>query len=224
MKTITITKNIYRYDELSDKAQDAVKEWLLQGRQETDVFSENCENDLESLFPYSDLDVQYSLSYCQGDGFNIVGKLDFRDMLPHMKGKKTSFLSEFLPIYSDKEIKTLKWLFEWIECEYIFSRSRFNGSCYSCKDQDKSEIEYLVDEAMETLEYYHFKNIGNIPKLLKRFYYDAFDCFEKLDKFYEDSGYAYFYEIDEETAQEVCEINDYMFFEDGSVYCKVYSW
>ena len=202
MQTITITKNIYRYDELSDKAQDAVKKWLLEGRQETDVFSEDCKNDLESLFPYSEL--------------------DFRDMLSYMKDKKTSFLFEFLPIYSDKEIKTLKWLFECLECEYTFTRSRF-GNCYSCKDEDKNKIEYLVDEAMEALEYYHFKNIGNIPKLLKRFYYDVFDCFEKLDKFYEDNGYAYFYEIDEETAQEVCEINDYMFFEDGSICCKVYS-
>ena len=74
MRTATINYEVYKYGELTEGAKEKVKAWYLEGR-EPFVFTEDCEMDLENLFGENDLKVQYSLGYCQGDGFNIYGKV-----------------------------------------------------------------------------------------------------------------------------------------------------
>ena len=40
-----------------------------------------------SLFPNSNLKVEYSLNYCQGDGLNIYGELNIKDILKYLDFK-----------------------------------------------------------------------------------------------------------------------------------------
>ena len=74
MRTVTITNtyNVYTYNELSEDAKENVRKWYLDGMTDLSfVFAEDCEQDLYNLFGENDLEVQYSLGYCAGDGFNI---------------------------------------------------------------------------------------------------------------------------------------------------------
>ena len=40
MKTITITKNLYTFDELDEKAKERVRQWYLDDPIRTDIFTE----------------------------------------------------------------------------------------------------------------------------------------------------------------------------------------
>lgn len=74
--TETITTMVYNFNELSDKAKEKVKEWYLNG-QDAEFFYEDSMAYINELFPNSELDIQFSLGYCQGDGFNIYGEISF---------------------------------------------------------------------------------------------------------------------------------------------------
>ena len=84
MKTITKTYKVYNYNELSDEAKEKVQQHYLDDPIRNDLFYEDCMETIHSLFPQSDLKVQYSLSFCQGDGFNIYGKMDMKDALKNI--------------------------------------------------------------------------------------------------------------------------------------------
>ena len=82
-RTVTTSYDVYTYDELSDEAKEKVKDEFLRVRQEyeSDVFSDSCGTMLKELFPNSNLKIEYSLSYSQGDGFNTYGSLDVNDLI-----------------------------------------------------------------------------------------------------------------------------------------------
>ena len=63
----------------SEEAKEKAKQWYLDG-QEPFIFSEMVKEDLYNLFGRNNLDVQYSLASCQGDGFNIYGKINARSI------------------------------------------------------------------------------------------------------------------------------------------------
>lgn len=99
MRTVTKSYNIYSFSELSLEAKEKVREWYLEG-QEAFIFTENCEWRLSEFFPKSDLKVQYSLSYCQGDGFNIYGTIRLDEIFEKIQDH-----------FSEKEIRFFKWAF-----------------------------------------------------------------------------------------------------------------
>ena len=90
MRTETVTYKIYKYNELSDHAKAKAFEWFESVRaDENYIFTEDCEDSLKLRFPNSELQVQYSLSYSQGDGLNIFGNLYLPDVLPYIKDNFT---------------------------------------------------------------------------------------------------------------------------------------
>lgn len=100
-KTVTREYTVYEYKELNAEAKEAVKEWYLNGQSELSfIFTEDCLNHLKGLFPNSELEVEYSLSYCQGDGFNIYGKIYLDEVLEKIADKFTA-----------KELKFFEWVF-----------------------------------------------------------------------------------------------------------------
>lgn len=208
MRTATQEFEIYTYKDLNDKAKENVKRWLLDDDfrcKEFAYFKDQC---LAQDFPNSSLSIHFSLSSCQGDGLNIEGTVKLYDVLPKLEG------------YSEKEIKTLEHYFEKTNNSFTFeSNSRY---AYSCKFLDARYIDNYVSDAVEELKCWQYRNIN--VELIKKFYSDMFEYFEKLDRKYEKDGYEYLYEMDEEEAEGICEANDYEFFEDGSVYKKVYAF
>jgi hypothetical protein len=88
--------------------------------------------------------------------------------------------------------------------------------CYSLADYID-----IADDWESKLEYandydYTWDNI-NID-VLKKFEKLVRDIFRTLCKAYEDWGYSYFYEIDDEDMEETCEANEWEFTEDGTVF------
>ena len=201
MRTVTKTINLYRYNELNDKAKARVKNNYLEFLQECNIFYDDIISILNEDYPNSKLDIQYSLSYCQGDGANVYGTLNLRDILPYMKN------------LTEKERKTMEFYADKIHFEITFSRNRWYA--YSLKDTDKNNgdlIQDIIDDA---------ENAGirdfNIS-LVRRVALFACDYFARIDKDYEREGYEYFFEVDEETLSEWAAANKYEFTESGEIY------
>lgn len=210
MRTITVTKNydLYKYEELSESAKEEVKRWYLDG-QSAEIFTEDCEQDLENLFCESDLKVQYSLGYCQGDGFNIYGTINAKDIIKCLEEHNGGCqLEKFENVLTDKEKKIIlayQKFCDDIELEY---NRRY---CYSLADYID-----IVDNWSDQLEYYSLDSIDT--KTIEKFEKMVRGIFSELCNSYEEQGYNYFYEVDDETLKEHCEANEYEFLVDGKLF------
>ena len=208
MRTATVEYEVYKYNELSADAKKNVKRWYLDGLF-PDMFTDDCNEDLKALFGENDLQVQYSLGYCQGDGFNIYGEIEaqkiFNCLENHNGGTQ---LEQFENVLTDKEKKTI--LHYARECGKIKlpMNSRY---CYSLADYIDIKDSWEYD-----LEYYGFENIN--VETLEKFEKMVREIFGTLCKSYEKQGYDFFYEIDEEDLEECCEANGYEFTVDGKIF------
>ena len=200
---------MYRFNELNEEAKEKVKEWYLEG-QIPESFTDDCKEDLHCLFGKNDLSVQYSLGYCQGDGFNIYGEIDAKSIFECLKNHNggTQF-AEFENALTEKEKKTILHYAE--ECGRI-KLPMNNRYCYSLADY----IDIKEDWAYDLEVYSGYKNIN--VEALEKFEELVRNIFATLCKMYEEWGYKYFYEIDDEDLEEICEANDYEFLEDGTVF------
>lgn len=209
MRTATIEYQVYKYMELSDEAKAKAKEWYLEGR-EPFVFTEMCEEDLYNLFGENDLKVQYSLAYCQGDGFNIYGKVDAESIIECLeKHNGGTQLEQFENVLTEKEKKTILHYAELCgEIELPIN----NRYCYCIARyvDVAEEWEYILEN------HFDYSNINK--EALEKFENLVQEIFEKLCASYEEQGYEYFYEISEEDLEEMCEANGYEFLADGTVF------
>lgn len=209
MRVETVEYKVYKYNELSEVAKEKVKEWYLEG-QESFIFTDNCKQDLENLFGENDLEVQYSLAWCQGDGFNIYGKIDaesiFKCLENHNGGCQ---LEKFENYLTEKEKRTILNYAE--ECEMIEIPSN-NRYCYCIANHID-----IADEWEYQLENYSgYRNIN--AEVLEKFEELVKEIFIELCRDYEKQGYEFFYEISEEDLEEICEANMYEFLEDGTIF------
>lgn len=213
MKTITVEYNVYKYNELSEEAKESVKEWYLEN-QEPYFFTEMCKEDLYNLFGRNNLDVQYSLASCQGDGFNIYGKIDAKSIINcldnHCGGAE---FKEFENVLTEKEKKTILAYAE--ECDKV-KLPMNNHYCYSLADY----IDIVEDweSALEDINNYEYTWDDINTEVLKKFEKLVREMFGKLCRTYEKWGYDYFYEISEEDLEEACEANGWEFLENGMIF------
>ena len=212
MKTETITTiyEIYKFNELSEDAKENVRQWYLNG-QEAYIFTEMCKEDLYNLFGKNNLDVQYSLSSCQGDGFNIYGKISAWKILECLeKHNGGSQLEEFENVLTKEEKEVI--LKYGKECEEI-KLPYNNHYCYSLSEyiDIKNEWEYDLEYADYTLEDIDVELLEKFENLVREIFYKLCKGFEKL-------GYEYFYEVYDGDLEEFCECNDFEFLEDGTVF------
>lgn len=209
MRTVSVDYEVYKYGELSDEAKARVKEWYLKGR-EPFIFTEDCKQDLENLFGENDLKVQYSLNSCQGDGFNIYGKISaesiFSCLEAHNGGTQ---LEQFENALTAKEKKTILHYAE--QCGEIgLPYNNWYGYCMVDRIDIVEEWAYILET------YFGYRNINK--EALEKFEELVRGIFETLCNYYEKWGYEYFYEISDEDLEEECEANEYEFLEDGTVF------
>ena len=211
MKTVVVTNtyNVYKFNELTESAKESVKRWYLDGQPEF-IFTEDCKQDLENLFGKNELDVQYSLASCQGDGFNIYGEIDAENIFECLeKHNGGTQLEQFENVLTEKEKKTI--LHYAKECGAIKLPTN-NHYCYSLADYID-----IADDWEYQLDYYSgYRNINT--ETLKKFEKLVRDIFAKLCRSYEKMGYEYFYEISDEDLEDMCEANGYEFLEDGTLF------
>ena len=141
MKEIVKKINIYQFEELTEKAQEKVKDWYLEG-QDAETLSEILEEELSMLFPNSQLKVQYSLGYCQGDGVNIYGEVSLTDVFEFANKNQLNKAKypNIANIFTEEEKKLLYRVLEKIDNEIRVILPKTNTSFY-CTAADVDFIE-----------------------------------------------------------------------------------
>ena len=208
MREIIKKFNVYQYSELSDEAKAKVRSWYIDDPVRSEELTFLINQDLENLFPNSELKVEWSLSYCQGDGVNVYGDLCFMDLVNmvqnHLCGDNYKAFENF---FSPKEIKTAKFYSEY--CGDVKLPTNRMGYTYCYVSQIDLEADF-------TYEMSYFRNI-NLDLLGKMETYVKM-VISKYCLDWEEVGYKYFYEPDEEEIEETCEMNEWEFLEDGTYY------
>lgn len=208
MRTITKKFNVYQYSELSDEAKAKVRNWYIDDPVRSEELTFLINQDLENLFPNSELKVEWSISCCQGDGVNVYGDLCFMDLVNmvqnHLCGDNYKAFENF---FSPKEIKTAKFYSEY--CGDVKLPTNRMGYTYCYVSQIDLEADF-------TYEMSYFRNI-NLDLLGKMETYVKM-VISKYCLDWEEVGYKYFYEPDEEEIEETCEMNEWEFLEDGTYY------
>lgn len=205
MLTITKTYTVYNFNELSEDAKEAAKEkYLMETDFRNDDFYSYKIEALENNFPHSRLNLQYSLAYSQGDGANIYGELDLKDLFP--------FITEQCKkgLYTAKEVKRLKFYAKQVR---TFELKRNTHYCYSLKRQqfDDDSIEWNLE----------MDGIRDIDKqLIKRFRVDFLNYFASLDSDIARDGYDYLYYISDYEFREIADWNEWIFNADGTIFDK----
>ena len=213
MEIITREYKVYNFSELLEDAKEKVKQWYLDDDFRPCEFENIYTEDLRYLFNNSDLKLQFSLSYCQGDGLNIYGKLDLMDVFTAIRDTEHSgdLFEQYKDLFSEHEQKTIEAYMEVCGREVELPYNRHY--CYCIDDR----VDF-ADDWIESLEYCRYKNIQidtirKMEKLVGR-------MFENLSGTYEKYGYDYFYNADDEVVNETCEANGWRSLEDGTFFAE----
>ena len=213
MEIVTREYKVYNFSELSEDAKEKAKQWYLDDDFRPQEFENIYTEDLHYLFNNSDLKMQFSLSYCQGDGLNIYGKLDLMDVFAVIRdmGYSGEQFKQYKDLFSEHEQKTIEAYMEACGREIELPYNRHY--CYCVDDR----VDF-ADEWIEILEYCRYKNIqiDTIRKMEKL----VGMMFENLSATYEKYGYDYFYNADDEVVNEACEANEWRFLEDGTFFAE----
>lgn len=199
MKTVTETFDIFTFDELSSKAKHKAMCYYEMHLTDWCVFTEDCEDVLQGLFPESNLKVEYDLGMGQGDYFNFYGQLALGDIYKHISSRLTTKQSRFY----------LHILKEWVDSCEIASYSTVYGF-----GQTATNISILAyaTEAMENygysnLPYSDIEEINNIAR----------DYLSDVCRSLKNDGYNYFYP-DSDNIRDYYNANGYYFTVDGIPY------
>lgn len=199
MLTVTREYQVYHYTELSEKAKEKAREWYIDDDLRPQLLQEDYELMLSEDFPNSELKVEFSLGYCQGDGLNIYGKVWLSEML-----NKIDWSS-----FTAKEKRFIEWAVKWDDMLITLPHNYRYGYCVARQADFTGELAYdLENNSMR----------GVKEKALEKFDAACIDFFETRCGEWEIAGYKYLYEPDESEVEEMCEANEWLFFEDGKFF------
>lgn len=166
------------FNDLPDDVQEKVREFYCDDYTLVERFTEDCEMWLEENFKQSELEVQYSLCYCQGDGFTIYGTLYYSDIVDKIDYAAYGFTA--------KEEKFIKWA---VKEGYGYSVQipvDYHGNYFPSSLVD---FGYNIENDLE------YNNIRGIKyAALEKFDRACCDYFEELCAKFAADGYEYFYE------------------------------
>lgn len=198
--------DVFTFDELSDQAKETarkeVEERILKKRgNSSDMLSDSYKSLLEDLFPNSDLDVQFSLAYCQGDGLNTYGKLKVDDLLNVDLTAYPFNGSGIKPLVDKDAIKAV------------------------CNKADVADIAlennhryyYSLADRIEVVPDYDVELTDKETSLLGELETFARDVMGQINSQLEDDGYNWFYEVTDEDIQEEISSQELEFTEDGEI-------
>ena len=212
MRTVTKTHTLYEYHELTEKARQIVKEGYLSQMRRSVDFEYICIYDIRRMFPRSHLNIQFSLNGCQGDGLNIYGEIDVRDILSFVSSEnrwdgyfKNSW--EIMDPEDEREIK------RYLGCCGAGVQLEMNRTRYTYCVADRISFS---EDWIKRLEYDRFTDIrvDSIRKMERL----VADIFTDLSAEFEKRGYRYLYEVDETEITGACMANGWEFYEDGRIW------
>lgn len=210
MRKITTITKVYDILELDKTAfKNAKNEFYSDDdtiQLNSDCFYECTKDDLYECFGI-DAKLQYSLSYCQGDGLsfdcdNILTDKVYNHLLKQFT-KQQRFIIKFLKDYGYK----------------FYTKNTDNHYCYASKRDLQNSIncyaysnfkEYYPSSKLKENDF--DDNIAKIEDILTDFYLD-------LCKQYEKDGYNQIYYVgDDNEFIQLCKDNGYEFLIDGRMY------
>lgn len=190
MRTINISVDVYQYSELTPDAKEKAKDKIFNIlREDHEPFIELITNYLETLGFY-DVDIHYSLTYSQGDGFCFEGKIDYKDLIRNKE------ISDKLSVFSEDFLKSCDDCLDTIHFVKMSNRySHCNTICAMITNNEWMNIE----------------DYERLHDIISRYY-------KSICSKCESRGYKYFYEIDEDEIIEYCNANDIEFYSDGRIF------
>lgn len=201
MKKVTL--NIYEYEELNEKARERAKNTCLEHvfYDLQKGYEDAIEWGLERTFPNSNLGYEYSLSYRQGDGFNLYGDLNIIDACEY---------GYFECPFTCTEIEDFRHYMKVIGYDYIeLPRNKTQYSyCYV------DHLDFYNDwcwQLQVLKEPFDEKLILNIQNWIKEKVADLCTMLER-------KGYNRFYNFSDKQIKEMCRDYKLSFYEDGTIY------
>jgi hypothetical protein len=192
MKTIEI--ELYKFTELSENAKSAAIEKEKENSEIfLDFFSDDCNEQISENGFKGNIKLQYSLSYCQGDGLSF--SCDYFDNLNAL----------FVEILGTEKQKTIDCIINNISFKCDGNNGRY---CYAHRNDINLE-----------LDNYYVKSSSNLDDVISKVESKLRDIYIDLCKQLEKQGYNDIeYQYSDESIIETLIINDYDFTIDGLMY------
>lgn len=189
----TIRTKVYKFEELVvDAQQNAIEEFQQNQEIHLDFFNDDAKGQIEQAGFYDNVELQYSLSYCQGDGLSFSCNRVEESVL-------LSFFAEILG--KDKE-KTAKIIIE--NCSFENTGNKGSHYCYA----STNDITFEFDDYSGTRNNIH-EVVSQVEKKLAVKYFDL--CKELENQGYKDIEY----QRSEENVREILIENEYEFLANG---------
>ena len=191
----TIRTKVYTFNELSQDAKEvAIKNYRNKMEIHLDFFNDDAVEQIEKAGFYGDIDLQYNLSYSQGDGLSFS-----------CNGIEESLLlSFFAEILGEGKEKTAKTIIE--NCSFVNTGN--NGHyCFA----SKNDIEFIFES---------YKNdYSNIYDIVRKVESKIENLYMDLCKDLEKQGYADIeYQRSDEAVTETIIANDWEFLSNGKIF------
>lgn len=209
------TITAYQFNELSDKAKDKVRDWF-----NTDVDLEyvldNFKTDMRALDIHVE-DIQYRLSYSQGDGASWTGTMAIIPFLERLAPDHPLFTKGVVLVELIRE--------GWVDDKASISRASYFYNHSGTMGMDTIE-DAVINSGDATMKggilqganvFELFESIGGEQMLeevqeaiLEEAKSHADDLYKRLQEAYE-------WEISDEHIAECAEINEWLFDEEGNI-------
>ena len=191
MKTIEI--QLYSFDELSEAAkQNAIEIYKNDDHIYLDFFNDDAKEQIENAGFKGNVNLNYSLSYCQGDGLSF--SCDYFDKLNDL----------FIEVLGTGKQKTIDCIIN--NCSF---ENKGNNGRYSYSS--RNDISFEFDD--------YSGNKNNIHEIVSKVEIKIKDLYIDLCNDLEKQGYSNIeYQNSDEAITENLELNDYDFTVNGSIY------
>ena len=189
-----ITKTVYTYEELNDTAKERARQkYGMFDDHDAEILTDAFEEELEEL-GYTDADVRWSLSCCQGDGVSFTGEWSGAEL----RAICNRVYNGDIPKNINRIIPFIKVEFRRIDSYYAHARTVYTDVDLFNGDRDLSS-----------------RFIDAMTELRKSINVDRIEVCGKLEKI----GYAQIDWVESaENFAEMCEANEWEFYEDGEMY------
>jgi hypothetical protein len=191
----TIRTKVYKFDELVvDAQQNAIEEYRDKREIDLDLFNDDAVEQIEKAGFYGDIELQYSLSYCQGDGLSFSCNGINESLL----------LSFFAEILGEGKEKTAQAIID--NCSFI-NKGNNGYHCFA----SKSDIDYTLESYRNIYENIEIV-VSTVREKIENLYMNLCKDLEKQG--YEDIEY----QRSEEAIIETILANDWEFLSNGKMY------
>lgn len=211
MKTIIKKHTVYSFSELSEDAKEKAKQEYLNDETRSFQLTDFYKEDIKQVFPNSELKVQWSLASCQGDGVNIYGSASLDDIFTLPGSGRVPELDWIKDYLTEKEVKTMRFYMKEYKDYVDLPVNRRYDFCIADRIEFAEDFQYEL-ESMGIRDI-NTSVLEKTEKMVKQ-------IFSQICLSYEKMGYDYLYKISDEDMAEICDVNKYYFFKDGS-YCNV---